>query len=190
MISLSDDVLLFETSSGEILPFSADMISVQLLGEAAHLIEPDFNNESSLAVFYYFKKSLGRTIVTVAEFTQALEMVLRGLALSAQRAASAEESTAALAGRVIVEADLHKLVAETGATELLFFARLREELRQHLQTSPRLLCFHGLRGCVKYLAGAKRWSGRCQELQYQIVNFMRSCLSVESRPERCSILVE
>src|SRR5262245_7139456 len=128
MISLADDVLLFQTSSGEILPFSPDMISVEMLGEAAHLFEPDFINESSLAVFYYFKKELGRSIVTVAEYTQALEKVLRGLSLSVQRAAEAK-AAAPTTSPEIVEADLHRLAAESGAAELLFFARLRAELK-------------------------------------------------------------
>ena len=56
---------------------------------------------------------------------------------------------------------LRALARESGdARELVFFPRLRRELRTQLQNSPRVVRFRGLRGCVKQLAGARRWS-RC-----------------------------
>jgi len=83
------------------------------------------------------------------------------------------------------------LTRESGdACELVFFPRLRHELRTLLQTSPRLVRFRGLRGCVKHLAGARRWSPRCENLQDQIVGYLRECLSTESRETECRLLVE
>jgi tetratricopeptide (TPR) repeat protein len=58
--------------------------------------------------------------------------------------------------------------------------RLRKELRQQLARSPRRLVFRGLRGCVKQLAGARRWSARCEKLQEQIIEYLRQCLTAES----------
>jgi hypothetical protein len=66
---------------------------------------------------------------------------------------------------------------------------LRDELRFQLDQSPQLVRFNGLRGCVKQLAGTRRWTRRCQSLSDQIVDYLRHCLSNESNANRCSLLV-
>jgi hypothetical protein len=73
---------------------------------------------------------------------------------------------------------------------LLFFARLRAELQRRLRQAPRVLRFRGLRGCVKQLTGARRWSLRCRNLEGEIVAYLRQCLSAESAPEAFALVVE
>ena len=185
MIILANDCLVFHTESGEGVPYSAEMISVELMGETATLFNPEFLKHAAAAVFHYFKSDLGRESVTVAEFSLALEKVLRGFQLS-----EVEPQVDDPAPR-IVKADLCRLVSEadTGC-ELLFFPKLREELRSQLQQSPQMLCFQGLRRCVKQLAGAQRWSSRCQELQDQIVEFLRTCMHKENHGTSCALVVK
>ena len=183
MISLSQDCLLFELASGESLPFSSEMISIELMGEAATKCDPEVIQHAAASVFHYFRQDLARESVTVAEFAEALEKVLHGLGFHV-RPAEAEVAGAA-------SADLRKLARESGAArELLFFPRLRAELRLQLEASPQLVRFRGLRGCVKHLAGARRWSPRCESLRDQIVGYLRECLSTESRETECRLLVE
>jgi hypothetical protein len=92
--------------------------------------------------------------------------------------------------RRITESDLRRLACESGkGFELAFFPLLRDELRRHLNQSPQVVRFNGLRSCVKQLAGARRWSGRCQQLNDQIVDYLRHCLSNEQRPGSCSLMV-
>ena len=62
-------------------------------------------------------------------------------------------------------------------------------MRHRLKQSPRVLYFRGLRGCVKQLAGARRWSGRCQELHDHIVDYMRGCLTAEASGNPCALVV-
>jgi hypothetical protein len=81
-------------------------------------------------------------------------------------------------------------VAEAGETELLFFCRLRDELRSQLDLAPRLLRFYGLRGCVKRLTGAQRWSPRCQELRDRIVEYLRACTAADHAHKDCALRVE
>jgi hypothetical protein len=50
--------------------------------------------------------------------------------------------------------------------------------------------FHGLRRCVKRLAGARRWSRRCDRLQAQIVAYLRGCLTAETAQNECALVVE
>ncbi len=185
MIALASDCLLFQTSSGESIPFSAEMISIELSGEGVGAIDPDFLKNAASAVFHYFKNDLGRVTVTVGEFAGALEKVLRGFGLKA-----IPDEPAPPPPRV-VKCDLRRLACDSGkGFELFFFPRLRDEMRQHLSLGPQIVHFRGLRSCVKQLTGARRWSPRCQTLGDQIVEFLRNCFAAESGGPDCALLVE
>jgi hypothetical protein len=184
MILLAEDCMVFETSAGEGVPYSADMISVELMGDTAKMFDAEFVKHAAAAVFHYFRDELGRETVTIAEFSLALERVLRGFRLEATVDPAADEQPR------VVKSDLCELVAEGDpGCELFFFPRLRDELRSQLQTSPQLLCFQGLRCCVKRLAGAQRWSSRCQDLHDRIVEFLRSCMHQENPSSNCALVV-
>ena len=185
MITLGSDCLLFKMANGESIPLSAEMITVELTGETGENFDAQFVQHAAGAVFHYFKHDLGRLTLTMGEFAGALESVLRGFGLGVLAPEDAPSSPGEL------EADLQRLARESGAgCELLFFPRLRDEVRQQLRQSPRVLRFRGLRSCVKQLAGAQRWSRRCQSLNNQIVEYLRECLSVEARQSGCVLVVE
>ena len=185
MITLASDCLLFRTAAGESVPYSADMIFSQISGGSVELFDPEFVRHAANAVFHYFKYELGRETVSVGEFTGALEKVLRGFAVATPPARQAERRPG------VLESDLLRLVSESGAScELFFFPRLRTELRQQLRQGPRVLRFRGLRGCVKRLVGARRWSLRCRTLEGQIVDYLRECLSAEPGPAEVALVVD
>lgn len=186
MIALSSDCLFFETKSGESIPFSAEMISVELSGDGGGVFDPEFLKHAASAVFHYFKNDLGRITVTVGEFATALEKVLRGFGLNA----GAAQQPGPEVPRVL-KSDLRQLACDSGkGCELFFFPLLRDELRQQLLHEPEVLHFRGLRSCVKQLTGARRWSRRCQSLQDQIVEFLRTCFTTEASQPNCALLVE
>ena len=185
MISLASDYLLFQLPSGESVPFSADMISVEVAGGATDVLEPEFVKHAAASVFHYFKHELGRQTISVAEFSGALEKVLRGLGFQAIFGDGAATAGETVAG------DLRLLASESGeGCELVFFPRLRDALRMQLRHSPQRVRFHGLRGCVKQLARARRWSPRCQTLHEQIVTYLRECLSADAGEDECRLVVE
>src|SRR4051812_14934768 len=84
MITLASDCLLFRLANGESVPFSAEMISVELSGDCGGKFDPHFVQHAANAVFHYFKNDLGRLTVTVGEFAGALEKVLRGFGICAE----------------------------------------------------------------------------------------------------------
>jgi len=182
MIALSSDCLLFEMASGESMPLSADMISIELVGGSATNYDEEFVGHAANAVFFYFKHELGRQTVSLGEFAEALEKVLHGFKLPARGSTCASVR--------IGRADLLQLAEGGGGCELFFFPRLRDELRLQLRQSPEVLRFSGLRGCVKRLTGAERWCARCQQLHDHIVDFLRTCLSAEVAASNCTLLVE
>ncbi|HXC34621.1 MAG TPA: hypothetical protein VNV43_02030 [Candidatus Acidoferrales bacterium] len=180
MIALNSNCLLFQLANGESVPCSAETICVEIIGSPESRIDPEMLRHAAASVFHYFKYDLERETVTVGEFAGALERVLRNLGLTLYPDGRERE---------ILESDLSMLARESGVNlELLFFPRLRDELRFQLRQSPRLLRFRGLRGCVKRLTQARRWSARCEALQEQIVEYLRQCLSAESVD--CPLVVE
>jgi hypothetical protein len=185
MITLAWDCLLFQLASGESVPFSADMISVELSGDSAGAFDPEFVKHATNAVFHYFKHELGRQTITVGEFAGALEKVLRGFDFdTAPRAKPPAASP-------VLESDLRLLASESGnGCELFFFSRLRDELRHQLQQTPKMVRFRGLHGCVKQLTGARRWCARCRSLHDQIVEYLRHCFWAEPSRKNCALLVE
>jgi hypothetical protein len=184
MIALRTDCLLFQLTNGESVPCSAGMIAIEIVGEDCGQLDPEMLRHAAASVFHYFKVELERETVTVGEFSLAIEKVLHHLGYAIH---SGDDARA----RDISESDLGLIARESSdSLELFFFPRLRAELRVKLQQSPRVVRFRGLRGCVKQIAGARRWSNRCEQLQDQIVAFLRECLTSETDPRGCALVVE
>jgi hypothetical protein len=184
MIALAADCLLFQLAGGESVPLSSEMISVDLMGETRRWFDSDMVNQAAKAVFHYFKHDLGLQTVTIGDFAGTLEKVLNAFALNEQ--ASADSKLEPL----VPDLDLFRLARTWGeGGELFFFPRLREEVRQSLEQGRQVLRFRGLRGCVKHLIGARRWSLRCRELEEQILAYLHRCLGAENR-ELAMVVVE
>jgi hypothetical protein len=182
MIQLHRDYLLFENSKGQLIPCSAELVAVELVGEGTSSLDPELVQQAASAVLHYFKEDLGCSTVTVGDFSKALEQALQALGI--------EIPSDAQAGDLPRSYDLQQLADGTDrAFELSFFPRLRDEMRSRLGRTPKVVRFHGLRGCVKQLVGAKRWSSRCQALNDQIVEYLRACLARESAAPSCDLVV-
>ncbi|HYG22723.1 MAG TPA: hypothetical protein VEH04_08080 [Verrucomicrobiae bacterium] len=189
MIALSTDCLLFQTPEGESIPFSAEAISIELMGSSSKLLDADFVKQASQAVFHYFRNELRRETVTVAEFADALEKVLRSFGYRVHTESAEPVSEDEVVPKT--GADLCQLAQESAlGGELFFFPRLRDELRVQLRQEPRIVRFHRLRPCVKQLTGARRWTPRCQSLEAKILEFLRECLSAETPHLECALLVD
>jgi hypothetical protein len=185
MIALSSDCLLFQLANGESVPCSAEMINFEITGSSGGMLDPEVLRHAAASVFHYFKEELRRETVTVGEFAVALEKVLRKLGFIIR--AGGIEPRAPDAN----ETDLGRLARESAdSLELFFFPRLRDELRSQLQRSPRLVRFRGLRGCAKQLAGARRWTGRCEQMRENIVEYLRNCLTADTERHGCALVVE
>ncbi len=193
MILLRPDCLVFETANGDNFPCPVQEVVIELIGDSARTLDEATIENASAAVLHYFRNELGKTSVTIGEFSLALEQALRCLGFSVQTAAA---NLAAAAGNPAppgadAVADLVRLAGEAShGFELLFFPSLRAELHRLLAGAPRTLRFHGLRECVKQITGARRWDKRCRALQEQIVTFLRECLGSESSRQHCTLVVQ
>jgi hypothetical protein len=183
MTPLPSNSLVFKLDGDALIPCNGDAIAFELTGEAAELVDAETVRHAAAAVLHYFQHELKRATVSAAEFSTALQTVLHNLGLTRLNAAAAGEA----GPRSQAEVDLRLLVGE--GLELVFFQRLREELRRHLGPAPDLVRFHGLRPCVMQLAGARRWSHRCQHLHDRIVDYLRTSLLAEPRSQPCNLVI-
>ncbi len=125
MIALLSECLLFQLTNGESVPCSAEMISVELVGGADCLLDPEVLRHAAASVFHYFKAELCRESVTVGEFAGALEKVLRNLGFTIR--AGAVESRS----RGTIETDLGLMAKESGDSFELFLLPALAERAPH-----------------------------------------------------------
>ncbi|MBM3879575.1 MAG: hypothetical protein FJ387_07615 [Verrucomicrobia bacterium] len=183
MIQLHSDYLVFETPAGGI-PCAIDRVVVELAMDSVEGVDPELVKNAAAGVLHFFKTELGRDYVTVGEFSAALSSVLRGFGLEVTAAAPAASDP------TISEADLRQIAVECGqGFELAFFSRLRAVVRARLEVTPKILRFSGLRSCVKQLAGASRWTAACQQLNDQIVEYLRGCLHEHGAAAECALVI-
>ena len=190
MILLRPDCLVFREKDGESVPSSVHEITLELVGAYPGNLDQDLVHNAAEAVLHYFKAEKGQSIVSMAEFSEALERALRGLGLEVKHFTLTPHEPSDPQRPPVVETDLSALAeGEAQHCELLFFPRLRDLLRSRLNGAPLVLRFHGLRRCVKRLTGASHWTGDCQRLNDQIVEFLRTCLSSEKTHDGCILEV-
>ena len=197
MIQLSNDCLVFQLSDGQAIPCSVERFTLELVGDNAGLIDPEVIRNAAQGVLHYFREELGRTWVTLGEFSEALERVLRSFGLNVVAApalnpdaAPAELPASASDSKGPDGADLGGLTGAAGETcELLFFNQLRSTVREQLETNTGCVCFKGLRRCAKRLVGAQRWCRRSARMSDQIVTFLRECLNAEAAGRDCALVV-
>ena len=181
MIQLHPEYLIFRTSQGELIPCSAESVTIELIGDASSFLDPDTVREAAAAVVHYFKNDLGQHTVSVAEFSDALERALKCFGY--------QVTTSALENGHAPGTDLREVAAASDDFELCFFKQLRDEFKRQANESAEVVRFVGLRGCVKRILGAKRWGQRCEHFSDQIVDFLRICLSIDGGSQERGLVV-
>jgi len=184
MIQLRPDYLQIQSGTGDLLPCSAEQVSVELLGEACYQLDPVMVQHAAEAVLHYFRHDMGRENVSVAEFSEALEKALRGMGVSVQSA------TAPALDGAVSELDLRAMAEGSDLLELAFFKNLHKALDHQLASMPRVIRFTGLRASVKSLRGARRWNPACQQLNDQIVIYLRRCWEEEGSTHKTTLVIQ
>lgn len=188
MIQLHSDYLVFEVSGGDKIPCSVEDLTVEILSDSIHQVDPDVIRQAATAVLHYFKHDLHRESVTLDEFTEALEKVLIGLGFQIEGSAA---SSAAPAPGDVAEADLADIAAAAEhGLELGFYACLRLKMQSLMAGTPKVVRFHGLRRCAKRLARVRRWCPRSVQVSDEIVGFLRDCWGAQSPRSQSSLLVK
>lgn len=196
MIQLHSNCLVFKTAEGLEIPCEVDALAVELVGKSLGPHDAEVLRNAALAVLYYYKNELGRESVSVAEFLESLEQVMEGFGLKVS--SLPEQKTELLLPKTkqtgplhIENRDMSAFASETETgCELVLFKMLREELQKCLHSSPQIIRFTGLRLFVKKFLGAKRWTPDCQQLNDQIVDFLRQTLLCNPSRSGCGLVVQ
>ena len=85
MIALRDEFLLVAQEGGQFIPCSVEHLTFELAGAAAQQVDPEWMRQAAAGVLHYFKEELGKSHVTVAEFTAELTAGLEGSMGAARR---------------------------------------------------------------------------------------------------------
>lgn len=199
MIALRDEFLLVAQEGGQYIPCSVEHLTFELAGTAAKQVDPEWMRQAAAGVLHYFKEELGKSHVTVAEFTEALSKVFQGLGLTAE-VASVEPPPAVpgsesfaigpLTPQAVWRGDLQAIAVESVKLgELAFQQALLSQLATALESGPQTVEFSGLRGCVKMITGRKIWCPECRRWSAWIVDLLRSWLSEKAADRHVSLLI-
>ncbi len=219
MIHLRPDCLVFELTSGEMIPCSAQEMALELIVQPGVELDGEVVKNAAAAVLHYFKSELGRSSVSVEEFSNALRRALQGLGIQVQGGTGSLSMSVALEenpAETLIEpsapgmpepvldaipptptlpvrraqVDLLQVGRDAaGAGELQFYQTLRADLSQQLNLLPEVVVCTGLRACAKNLCSARRWSERCQAVSDQIVAYLRACLESQPGAGRCVLCI-
>ena len=193
MIALRDDFLLVAQEGGNYIPCSVEHLTFELAGSAAHQVDPEWMKQAAAGVLHYFKDELGKSHVTVAEFTSALSKVFNSLGLTAEVSnieAPAPASVEILPPQIIWRGDLRAIAIESATLgELAFRQALLSQLVAALESEPQTVEFSGLRGCVKVITGRKHWCPECRRWSAWIVDLLRSWMSEKAGHRHVSLVV-
>jgi hypothetical protein len=181
MIQLHPDCLIFRTSQGELIPCSAETVTIEMIGDASSMIDPETVREAAAAVVHYFKYDLHRETVSISEFSDALQRALRCFGF--------DVTTTTVENGAPTGTDLREIARTAEDYELSFFQRLREEFSRQAKASEEIVRFWGLRDCAKQITGAKRWGHAAESFSEQVVDFLRNCLSIEPGAQSRGLIV-
>lgn len=184
MIDLHRDSILLVQENGEAIPFSAADISFDVVGPSigSSGISTEILRQCTAGIVHYFKSDLGRSRITLAEFSEALVRVLAGFGYDIEVTGMTDGDPLSLEGAKqpstaapdVVPLDLQHVAMDAGKMgELEFFPRLKTLMDERMAQGPRALDCHGLRPAVKQLLGRKQWSPACRELERRIVETLR-----------------
>ena len=169
MIALRRDCLLIASKDGPFIPCSMEHLTIEFVGPAAQMLDPEVLRHASAAVVHYFKVELGCEVVSTSQFTEALTKVLVGLGVFLETGNEPEGGSSMV--RVLDLRTLASGASQLG--ELEFCWRLRSLLREFLSEKPERIEFRGLRGCVKVLADRQHWCETCDRVETWIVELVR-----------------
>ncbi len=176
MNSPRPDCLVIKADDGSVVMCSAQQMAAEL-SSAVDWADDHVLRSVSEAVLHFFREE-ERVCITLEEFARALEKGLKSVVQ-----ASPKECR-------IVSSDLNDLLAGTEESlEMDLCLRVRRKIEGLLEGRPDEVHFQGLRGCVKRVLGARRWTRRCQLLHDQIANYLRDCFQAHALSD-CVLLVK
>lgn len=180
MIALADGMPLVQLSGGRVVRFQPAWIFRALWKAAAKAGYQKWWLASYVVetAVFYLKSQYPRNAIPVPRVAELLGDILQVLGYG-------EIAPHLELGQPGERLDLVDLVNEAGeGYELAFFNRLRERLQALIGSGTTDVDLVGLASCVKKLRSRKLWTRECDDLQQDIVSFVRTqTLAVPAKRE-------
>ena len=170
MIALADGMPLVKLNGGRVVAFQRDWI-VRALARAAFKAGYQKWWMAEIladALTFHLTHHFEANAITVPQLVNVIQQVL-------QVTGYAEISIFFDPGLPGEQLNLAELAREAGSGyELAFFNQLRDRLQSLIGTGTTEVDLVGLSSCVKQLRARKSWSRGCNDLQEEIVSFVRT----------------
>jgi hypothetical protein len=170
MIALADGMPLVKLNDGRIVAFQRDWIVRALAKAASKAGHPKWWMAEVIVdtLSFHLTHHFEATAITVPQLVKIINEVL-------QVTGHAEVAPFFNPGLPGEQLNLVELAREAGSGyELAFFNRLRDRLQSLIGAGTTEVNLVGLSSCVKQLRARKSWSHGCNDLQEEIVSFVRT----------------
>jgi hypothetical protein len=181
MIALPSQLPLLRVGRYDLAAYDADWVEEGIRDaarEAGHE-EWFFATDITRSLMIYLRSKFPGTIITLEDLNRRLQQILErvGFRDIGQRLSLSPPR---------IQVSLSDLVREAEGYELRFFQLLEERLGEMLGLGARSITLSHTRESVKMLRAAHHWSGKCEELEREILGFLHNRLQ---RCPDCSVEV-
>ncbi len=171
MIALPSQLPLLRVGRYDVPAYDADWVEEGIRDaarEAGH-DEWFFAADITRSVMIYLRSKFPGTVITLEDLNRRLQQILTKVGFK-------DIGTHLCLNPPRMQVSLRDLADEAEGYELLFFRLLEERLGEIINLGARRVTLSHSRDSVKKLRAAHHWSGKCEELEQEILGFLRKRL--------------
>ncbi|HWB04778.1 MAG TPA: hypothetical protein VG796_17245 [Verrucomicrobiales bacterium] len=179
MIALPSQLPLLRVGRYELSTYEAEWLEESIKDAAREAGHDEwwFACDITRSLMLYLRNKFAGTAITIDEMTRRIRQILGKIGFK-------DIGDRVNLAPPLLQVSLHDLAVEAEGFELRFFQLLEERLAELMELGARRITLSHARRGVKTLRAARNWGPKCEELEQNIVGFLRSRLL--SRPE-CSV---
>jgi len=172
MIALQSDLPLLQVGRFELTTYESAWVeqSIRDAAEAAGHEDWWFACDITRSLMMYLRNNYCGTAITLDDLNRRIRQILGKIGFT-----DISEHVNLTPPRLQVS--LHDLALEAEGFELRFFQLLEERLGELMHLGAREITLHHARRGVKTLRAAKNWNAHCDDLEQNIVGFLRQRLT-------------
>lgn len=181
MIALPSQLPLLRVGRYDVPAYDADWVEEGIRDaarEAGH-DEWFFAADITRSLMIYLRSKFPGTVITLEDLNRRLQQILDKVGFK-------DIGAHLCLNPPRMQVSLRDLAEEAGGLELHFFQLLQERLEEIMELGARSITLSHTRESVKKLRAAHHWSGKCEELEREILGFLQKRLL---RCPECSVEV-
>src|SRR5687768_2594826 len=168
MIALPSNLPLLRIGRYEFAACEASWVeeSIREAAKAAGHDEWWFACDITKSLMIYLRDRFAGTVITLEEMNRRVRQILGKIGFK-------DIGDQVNLSPPLLRVSLHDLAVESGGFELGFFQLLEHRLAELMELGARRISLSHARRGVKTLRSARNWGPKCQDLEQEIVHFLR-----------------